>query len=529
MANQLYTVGGWGSVTQFPSPVGAPRDPTSTDTISPTGQSYPVFQPWQNVFTSSLFFYAGGGQWIELTTSGTGPIEKLNVQTGTTPIVSSSGAVTINGSVVDAGTNPIRTDGTDANTMAVEVQRTQAIAAPNAANIGLAAFNSTYFSVDNTGFTSLTGNSSFIWIRVTGTTQTLAVNRGYYCTNAGLTTLILPTTSAVGTIISVKGAGAGNWRIIQNAGQSIIVNNQTSLAGTAGYVQSSSQLIGTEQFDEITLLCTIADTVWTIIGGLGNFVVNTNAGLKGTNPDGSQFSANIPGGSTGCVAYNSDNTNSASSAYMQAMVGGTSSGDPYFISTILGGQSWSWGLKNSLSDQWQLCTTSDLTGTPVLSFSTTGVPAFSGAKCIIKQARQSVSPLATTNAVIPTDDTIPQQSEGTEFTTLSITPSNSSNILLIEFNANVGISTAAAAVTLALFQDATADAICARSFSLFGVGITQGTISCYMPAGTTSATTFKIRFGTSNSSNNANINGSDGVHFFGAAMQAVFTITELQV
>ena len=85
-------------------------------------------------------------------------IEKVNVQTGITPIVPSAGSITINGAVVAAGTHPIRTDGTGANTLAVEVQTSQAIAATNASNIGLASFNSAQFTVDANGFVSVNGS-----------------------------------------------------------------------------------------------------------------------------------------------------------------------------------------------------------------------------------------------------------------------------------------------------------------------------------------------------------------------------------
>lgn len=90
----------------------------------------------------------GGGQ----------AIDSIAVQTGTSPIVpTAAGLVTINGASVAAGTNPVRTDGTGANTLAVEVQTAQAIGATNAANIGLAAFDSAAFDVDANGFVQLNG------------------------------------------------------------------------------------------------------------------------------------------------------------------------------------------------------------------------------------------------------------------------------------------------------------------------------------------------------------------------------------
>src|SRR6185503_9147538 len=82
-------------------------------------------------------------------------IDSIAVQTGTSPIVpTAAGLVTINCATVAAGTNPVRTDGTGANTMAVEVQISQAIAATDATKVGLANFNSSGFGVDANGFVS---------------------------------------------------------------------------------------------------------------------------------------------------------------------------------------------------------------------------------------------------------------------------------------------------------------------------------------------------------------------------------------
>lgn len=65
------------------------------------------------------------------------------------------------GSSVAAGVLPVYTTGA-ANIITVNVQRAQAIAAPNALNVGLAAFDSEDFSVDATGFVSLLGGGQAI-------------------------------------------------------------------------------------------------------------------------------------------------------------------------------------------------------------------------------------------------------------------------------------------------------------------------------------------------------------------------------
>lgn len=92
---------------------------------------------------------------------GTTAIDSIGVQTGTNPIVpTAAGLVTINGATAAAGTNPVRTDGTGANTMAVEVQISQALAATDATKIGLCNFDSSRFTVDANGFVSLNASGA---------------------------------------------------------------------------------------------------------------------------------------------------------------------------------------------------------------------------------------------------------------------------------------------------------------------------------------------------------------------------------
>lgn len=92
---------------------------------------------------------------IDMAGGSTG-IDSIGMQTGTSPVVpTGAGLLTFNGSTVAAGTNPVRTNGTAANTMALEVQISQALAATDATKIGICNFDSTDFSVDANGFVEL--------------------------------------------------------------------------------------------------------------------------------------------------------------------------------------------------------------------------------------------------------------------------------------------------------------------------------------------------------------------------------------
>jgi hypothetical protein len=105
------------------------------------------------------------------------------------------------------------------------------------------------------------------WTDVTGTTQAMAVNNGYTANNAGLVTLTLPTTAAYGTLMAVVGKGAGLWKLAQNASQTIHFGITNTTTGTGGSIAA------TFQYDVVYVLCTVANTDFTVIQSIGNLTV----------------------------------------------------------------------------------------------------------------------------------------------------------------------------------------------------------------------------------------------------------------
>lgn len=95
----------------------------------------------------------------------------------------------------------------------------------------------------------------------------MAVNNGYIYNAAGAANLTLPDTAAQGSIIRVTGIGAGMFTIAQNAGETIHFGNQDTTTGVAGSVTA------TVQYDAIELVCTTANTDWTVLSSVGNFVI----------------------------------------------------------------------------------------------------------------------------------------------------------------------------------------------------------------------------------------------------------------
>lgn len=146
------------------------------------------------------------------------------------------------------------------------------------ARLGNGTANSTTVLFGDQTYKSVSSFVTFVWNTVSGTTQTMVANNGYVVTNASLTTLTLPTTAAINTIIEVVGNGTGGWKIAQNTGQQIKLFGTTagtnaSTVGLTGYIDAGV-VSGTDALSSIKLICTTANTTWNIISVTGN--VNFN-------------------------------------------------------------------------------------------------------------------------------------------------------------------------------------------------------------------------------------------------------------
>lgn len=153
----------------------------------------------------------------------------INVQTGISPVVPSGNTITFNGAVVAAGTNPVRTDGTGASTMALEVQISQAIAATDATKIGLASFNSANFTVDANGFVSSSGTTPTSFITDDGTANP----------SAG--------------ILNVKGGSGIQTYVDPNLSNNLFIKVQNSTTDVG-------QTVNVQTIDLSTIDCSVAGT-----------------------------------------------------------------------------------------------------------------------------------------------------------------------------------------------------------------------------------------------------------------------------
>jgi len=134
--------------------------------------------------------------------------------------------------------------------------------------------------------------------------------------------------------------------------------------------------------------------------------------------------------------------------------------------------------------------------------------------------------VATGTTVLPYDDTIPQNTEGDEYMTLAVTPTSATNKLKIDVVLNTSHSKGGKSM-VALFQDATAGALAVVIESNTNINLPINfKLTHYMTAGTTSATTFKIRAGGS-VVGTTTFNGVASGRLFGGLLASSITITEI--
>lgn len=139
--------------------------------------------------------------------------------------------------------------------------------------------------------------------------------------------------------------------------------------------------------------------------------------------------------------------------------------------------------------------------------------------------------LATGTTASVGDDSIPQNTEGDEYMTLAITPTDASNRLLIEVLAHCASSAATTGLMIVqLHQDAIANALAVADETFTSVANSHQNMKLVheMPAGTVSATTFKVRIGT-DAGGTLTFNGDNGGRFYGGKMASYMRITEIKV
>ena len=106
---------------------------------------------------------------------------------------------------------------------------------------------------------TIASTSGVAWASISGTTQTAAVNTGYVVSNASQTTITLPATAALGSVVRIAGLGAGGWVLAPGAGQTINLGEDVA----------STSITSANANDAIEVVCVVANTTWSTISSVG--------------------------------------------------------------------------------------------------------------------------------------------------------------------------------------------------------------------------------------------------------------------
>jgi hypothetical protein len=149
---------------------------------------------------------------------------------------------------------------------------------------------------------------------------------------------------------------------------------------------------------------------------------------------------------------------------------------------------------------------------------------------IVQICMNQTGEVATGTTTLPSDDTIPQITEGNEFMTQAITPTSSLNLLRIRHEGSYGSSSTNALISAAIFQDATSNALATRVFGRDSTANSPAglVITYVMLAGTTSSTTLRLRAGT-NAAGTTTFNGTSAAREYGGSHTSSLSVEEIYV
>ncbi len=151
-----------------------------------------------------------------------------------------------------------------------------------------------------------------------------------------------------------------------------------------------------------------------------------------------------------------------------------------------------------------------------------------GGKVLQRAYVESGALITASSNSIPEDDTIPQNTEGTEVMTLAITPVSATSKLHIFANM-FGSHTASSRTGIALFVDTTSNALSFTDSANGGATTMMNTyLQHVLTSGSTSARTYKIRMGGMQNSGTLSFNGQAGGRMFGTVPKSSIIIMEIE-
>jgi hypothetical protein len=106
------------------------------------------------------------------------------------------------------------------------------------------------------------------WSVITSNLNLMVINNGYICNKAGLLTLTLPSTCAIGKTMRVTGMNTDiGWHIAQLDNQIIHFGSSTTTTGVTGYLES------TQMHDSVELVCIVMNLEFVVVSSTGNITI----------------------------------------------------------------------------------------------------------------------------------------------------------------------------------------------------------------------------------------------------------------
>lgn len=146
---------------------------------------------------------------------------------------------------------------------------------------------------------------------------------------------------------------------------------------------------------------------------------------------------------------------------------------------------------------------------------------------VIQRAYAEYATNADLTTAIPFDDTIPQNTEGTEIISQAFTPKSSTSRIRLRFQGGAAHGTAATSMGAALFRDSVANALAASTILAPGVGyVAPLSVEFEEASPGTSAVTYKVRVGPQ--SGTMRLNGQQTGRIYGGVMKSTLIIEEVE-
>ena len=147
---------------------------------------------------------------------------------------------------------------------------------------------------------------------------------------------------------------------------------------------------------------------------------------------------------------------------------------------------------------------------------------------LLQQVNTQTGAVSTGTTIFPEDDSIPQNTEGDEYMTLSITPKSATSVINIEVHVFYSQSTGTRS-GIGLFKDSDADALAFTSnFIKDSTSMSNMQVFYSETSGNTTARTYKVRCGNIQNAGTFTFNGQSGNRKFGGTVLSTIRILEIE-